>query len=444
MSNTLEWGLQPERQDLPEFTPPAVGAHFPTEEMALYWSGDRKIVVTRHPMDEMHVADLSAILGYESLICRASRAEHPGHSICTDLATDERALAEVIELLDDGPADGPVAVEAFGVTPEYTRLVASIRKRSKRTVVDLMTQDNYLDFARSLDSKLQAREYFEAALPQSPGLRLTRAATLPNGSDLLPQLKDAMRALGPIIVKTEFGAGGNAMAVIEGARSLRKAITRIIPAGYDGELLVEEFLGSGKNAISVSYNGMIQEDGKTFTLSAGRHFLHAQKFYMGSRLGVGAVPDDCAEKVRSAGEAIGQVAASFGYRGPLNVDFIYRESDGAIFPLEINPRRTLGASLAYMCIGLYGQGYEKAVSAVAHHSVPVHQAITTYAGLRDSLLRKGLFGREAKGLVILPYMVSSLAAQSVIGLVVLGTDGTSAEAALGEITGYLARRHRAG
>jgi len=143
--------------------------------MALYWSGDRKIVVTRHPMDEMHVADLSAILGYESLICRALQAGQPGNSICTDLAADERTLAQVIELLDDGPADGPVAVEAFGSTPEYARLVASIRKRSKRTVTDLMTQERYLECDRSLDSKVRAREYFQAALAHCV-LRLPRPA----------------------------------------------------------------------------------------------------------------------------------------------------------------------------------------------------------------------------------------------------------------------------
>lgn len=441
MSNILEWGLQPERRGLPEFTPPAAGERFPVEEMGLYWSGDRKIVVTRHPMEEMHVADLSAILGYESLICRASPAGQPGYSICTDLAADDRALAQVIELLDDGPTDGPVTVEAFGATPEYSRLVASIRKRSKRTVIDLMTQDNYLEFARSLDSKLQAREYFQAALPQC-AMRLTRALTLRNGPDLLQQVQDAMETLGPVIVKTEFGAGGNAMAIIEGSRSLRKTLTRILPAGYAGDLLVEEFLGSGKNALSVSYNGTVQDDGKTFTLSAGRHFLYADKFFLGACLGVGSVPDDCAVKIRSAGEAIGQVAASIGYRGPLNVDFIYRESDGTLFPLEINPRRALGGTLADICISLFGEGYEKAVSAVVHHSVAVHRTITTYAELRDCLLQKGWFGRETKGLVILPYMVTSLAAKSVVGLVVVGTDGTSAEAALGDITGYLGRRHR--
>ncbi len=442
MSNILEWGLQPERDGLPEFTPPPPGARFPAEEMSLYWSGDRKIVVNRHPTDEMHIADFSAILGYESVLCQASPAEQPGYSICTDLASDERALAQLVEQLDDSPTDGPVTVEAFGATPEYARLVASIRQRSKRPVIDLMTQEENLGFTSSLDSKVQAREYFQAAQPQCAALRLTRALTLRNGPDLLNQVKDALKTLGPVIVKTEFGAGGNAMAIIERTRGLRKTLSRILPAGYGGELLVEEFLGSGKKALSVSYNGTVQDDGKTFTLSAGRHFLYADKFFLGSCLGIGSVPDDCATKIRSAGEAVGQVSASFGYRGPLNIDFIYRESDGALFPLEINPRRALGGTLADMCISLFGQGYEKAVSAVAHHSVPVHQDITTYAELRDCLLRKGWFGKETKGLVVLPYMVTTLAPKSVIGLVVLGTDGTSGEEALGEITGYLSGRHR--
>jgi len=185
---------------------------------------------------------------------------------------------------------------------------------------------------------------------------------------------------------------------------------------------------------------MVQDDGKTYTLCAGRHFLHARKFYMGSSLGVGTMPDDCAAKVRKAGEAIGEATAADGYRGPLNVDFLYREADGALFPLEINPRRGLGGVLADMCICLFGQGYEKAVSAVAVHSLPVSNTITTYAQLRDSLLRKGFFGRESKGMVILPYSMSTLAAKSEFGLAVFGADGTSAEAALGEITGYLASR----
>jgi hypothetical protein len=126
----------------------------------------------------------------------------------------------------------------------------------------------------------------------------------------------------------------------------------------------------------------------------------------------------------------------------LNVDFLYREPDGALFPLEINPRRGLGGILADMCISQFGQGYEKAVSAVVVHSLPVSNTITTYAQLRDSLLRKGFFGRESRGLVILPYSMSALAAKSEFGLAVFGTDGTSAEAVLGEITGYLAPRRR--
>jgi carbamoylphosphate synthase large subunit len=305
-----------------------------------------------------------------------------------------------------------------------------------------MTPEDHLDCARSLDSKVQARDYFRAALAQCPGLRLTRAAVVRSGPGLLQEVHDALQAFGPAIIKTEFGAGGNSMGVLKGRGRLRKPVGRILPDSYDGELLVEEFLGSPRDILSVSYNGMVQDDGTIYTLCAGRHYLHAGKFYLGSSLGVGAMPDDCAAKVRKAGEAIGEATAAGGYRGPLNVDFLYRASDGGLFPLEINPRRGLGGILADMCICQFGQGYEKAVSAVAVHSVPVSNTITTYAQLRDSLLGKGFFGRESRGMVILPYSVSTLASKSEFGLAVFGTDGTSAEAALGEITRYLAPRPR--
>lgn len=98
--------------------------------------------------------------------------------------------------------------------------------------------------------------------------------------------------------------------------------------------------------------------------------------------------------------------------------------------------------MAEICIQLFGPEYDKTVSAIGHRRVPVHPSITTYGGLRDSLMRKGFFGRETPGLMVLPYMVSSLAAASAVGLVVVSTDGTPAEDALGEITGYLVQEAR--
>jgi hypothetical protein len=439
VSNILEWGIQPERRDLPEHTPPPVAERFAPEDMALYWSGDRKIVVTRHAMDALHVEDCRAILGYESVACRALRVEKPGNSICADLAADERGLADLVELLDYGPGDGPISVEACASTPEYARLVACIRKRSKRLISDRMTPEPYLEFVPVLDSKIRARELFFAALPLCSSMRLTRAFTTRRETDLLKYVQCALSVLGPAIVKTDFGAGGHSMAVIESAGSLGDKNIGFLSAGYDEELLVEEYLGSGEDALAVSYNGMVEEDGEISTLGAGRHFLYADRFYIGSYLGIGSVPPGCADRIRWAGEAIGKVVASFGYRGPLNIDFIYRKSDAAIFPLEINPRRTLGASLAEICIHLFGHGYDAMVSAVAKRRVPVHPSVTKYGELRDFLMRKGLFGRETKGLLVLPYMVSSLASNSIIGLIVVGMDGVSAEAAFSEITHYLAQ-----
>ena len=442
VNNILEWGIQPERRNLPEHAPPPPGTRFASEDMGLYWAGDRKIVVTRHAMDTQHVDDCRAILGYENLTCRALRSERPGNSLCADLVADERELAGLVELLDDGPGDGPLTVEACASTPEYARLIASIRKRSTRVINDRMTEQAYLEAVTSLDSKVQSREFFFAALKLCTSMRMTRAFTARPGSDLVKYVQGALPALGPVIVKADFGAGGHSMAVIESADSVGDKLTGFLPAGYDEDLLVEEYLGSEEEILSVSYNGMVEHGGGTSTLGAGKHFLHSGRVYTGSYLGIGSVPLGCAEKIRSAGEAIGQVAACFGYRGPLNIDFLYRESDGAIFPLEINPRRTLGASVAEICIQLFGPEYDKTVSAIGHRRVPVHPSITTYGGLRDSLMRKGFFGRETPGLMVLPYMVSSLAAASVVGLVVVSTDGTPAEDALGEITGYLVQEAR--
>ena len=442
VDNILEWGIQPERRNLPEHAPPAAGTRFAAEGTALYWSGGQKIVVTRHAMDPLHIADCRTILGYENLICRTLRAEQPGNSICADLTSDERDLADLAELLDDGPAGRPLLVEGCASTPEYAHLIASLRKLSKRVIDDRMTEEPYLEVVSRLDSKVQSREFFFAALRHCRSMRMTRAFAARRGSDLARCVQGALPVLGPVIVKTDFGAGGHSMAMIESAGSAGDALTGFLPAGYDDDLLVEEYLGSSEEILSVSYNGMVEHAGEISTLGAGRHLLHSGRSYTGSYLGIGSVPPGCAEKIRDAGEAIGQVAAYFGYRGPLNIDFLYRESDGVIFPLEINPRRTLGASLAEVCLHLFGPEYDKSVSAIGHRRIPVHPSITKYSQLRDALLRRGFFGHETPGLMVLPYLVGSLAADSVVGLMVVTADGTPARGTLNEISGYLAREAR--
>jgi hypothetical protein len=128
-------------------------------------------------MDIQHVDDCRAILGYEYLTCRALRAEQPGSSLCADLVADEHELADLVELLDNGSGDGPISIEACASTPEYARLVASIRKRSTRVIKDRMTEEPYLEFVSSLDSKIQVREFFFAALHLCSSMRLTRAFT---------------------------------------------------------------------------------------------------------------------------------------------------------------------------------------------------------------------------------------------------------------------------
>jgi hypothetical protein len=53
--------------------------------------------------------------------------------------------------------------------------------------------------------------------------------------------------------------------------------------------------------------------------------------------------------------------------------------------------------------------------------VPVHPSVSQYEKLRDFLAGHGLFGLNS-GLLVLPYMVNQLPAESVVGLAVAGTD----------------------
>lgn len=406
--------------------------------MALFWSGDNKVVITRHPMDTLHVDDCRSILGYQNVLCAAPKSEAIGSSICGDIARSEQLLHEVVELLG-GPGSDPVLVEAYGSTPEYGRLVAALRARSPRPVADCMTPANRQDYIAILDSKIRVREFFAAATSSySSPAGLTRAFTVRAGAELPEYVKCALPLLGPLMVKADFGFGGHAMALIESVESLREQLADLIPEGYDSEFLIEEHIGSGDDVIPLCYTGAVGQDGETTTSSVGRELQYSVRFYAGAYIGLGSMPPVYVDSVRSAGEAVGKVISAFGYRGSFTLDLLCRKADSSLFLLEINPRQALPSTLGDICIQLFGPEYGKKVSAIARRRIPVHPSIADYPRLRDFLIGKGLFGREMRDLVILPYMVNSLAASSIIGMVVAGTDDGAIEAALNEVQHHLA------
>jgi hypothetical protein len=437
-SNDLEWDIQPGRSNSPGNKPVVGDAAFGPGDMTLFWSGDNKIVVTQQAMDTQFLDDCRAILGYENLTHLAVGAAEPSHSLCEDLMGDDRVLGQLGELLAGGPDDGPVYVESYAATPEYTALVANIRARLSRPVTDLMAPED-LELISILDSKIQAREFFSVASASSP-IRLTRAFTARRGSDLARIAGFALRVLGSAVVKAEFGAGGHDMTLIKSADSLRDDITALLSPALDTDFLIEEYLRPPRgDVLPVAYCGMVGHDGETSSIGTCRQFFFAEWRHVGSQVGIGAMPPGCSDKVLQAGEAIAKIAGSFGYRGPLNIDFLYRDSDSTLFPLEMNPRRCLSATLGDICMQIFGLGYEKTASAVARRWIPVHPSITSYGRLRDTLLSRGLFGRETDGLVILPYMVTTLPGSSFIGLAVVGTDPATVESAFGEATQLLAQ-----
>ena len=248
----------------------------------------------------------------------------------------------------------------------------------------------------------------------------------------------ALAVLGPVMIKADFGFGGHAMELIEGIGSLSEQIEGFLRLGYGSDFLIEEYIGSGDNIMPLCYTGVVGQGGEIFTSSVGRELQYSTRYYAGAHIGFGSIASEYADNVRRAGEAVARVISSFGYRGSFTLDLLCRKDDASLFLLEINPRQALPSMLGDICIQLFGRDYDKTVSAIARRRIPVHPSISEYAKLRDFLVDKSLFGRLTKDLVILPYMVNSLATSSIIGLAVVGKDDTAIEAALSEVTGRLA------
>jgi hypothetical protein len=302
-----------------------------------------------------------------------------------------------------------------------------------------MTPREYLALLPWLDSKIRVREFFAAApIPRSSPVRLTRAFTVRTGSELDHYVRSALAVLGPIMIKADFGFGGHAMDVIDDIAALSDQIKAFLRPGYGSEFLIEEYIGSGDQFLPLCYTGMVTHEGETATSSVGRELQYSTRYYAGAYIGADSMPTDYAGPVRIAGEAVGQVISRFGYRGSFTLDMLCRKDDASIFLLEINPRQALPSTLGDICIQLFGRDYGRTVSAVARRRVPVHPSISSYPWLRDFLAARDLFGRTAEDLIVLPYLVNSLAESSIVGLAVAGKDSSVIDAALSDITRYLA------
>jgi hypothetical protein len=441
VGNALEWNQQSERRDLPGNRLPAQNRPYPDDDMTLFWSGDNKVVITQNPLDARHVDDCCAVLNYQNVASFAPSYALGNHSICEAITMDERSIHEIAEYIDSFSDGGRILIEGYGATVEYARLVAALGPRIRAVLDDSMTRQRNLELISCLDSKIRVREFFAAALHATRRVRLTRAFTVRAESDLLEYVRGAFLTLGPVMIKTEYGFGGHGMMAVEDIESIAGQIADFISMQSYSDLLIEEHVGPGDDVIPICFTGVVGPSGEVANSSVGRELQYSVRYYAGAIIGNESLPPEFADSARGAGEAVGAIMSHFGYRGSFTLDLLGRKDDASIVLLEVNPRRALPSTLGDMCLQLFGPGYEGRVSALARRWIPVHRSIADYPKLRDFLVARRLFGAQGEDLVILPYSISSLSAESAkpaVGVAVMGPGRDAIESAMEEIKQYLA------
>jgi biotin carboxylase len=275
-----------------------------------------------------------------------------------------------------------------------------------------------------LDSKIGARKTIGTSILPIEHLRQPRAVIIETeaAQSLSGLLRSALSAIGPAMVKSNYGYGGKAMTYIEDEASIREKLEEVAEYLQYDAIVVEEYIGMPGELIPVAYNGFVASNSTVTTKSVGRQLIETGKYFSGSRLGIGALPAGCCTAARAAGIAIGTAIASLRFRGWFNVDFLYRPRSHEIFPIEINPRRSGSATIAEMCSQVFGPTYESQVSAIAVEKVPIARHINDYQMLRDALESVSLFGSVDRDLKLVPYIVSSITDNATAGIAVLGPD----------------------
>ncbi len=312
-------------------------------DMGLFWGGDDKIVVTPRRLDPLHIQDVIGKLRYRNVtnLVPALWSE----SLCTDVMTDARLLAELCACLRPGPAE----VSFWGATPEaYTLLDRLAAGGVACRAPELVPRDAYWT-AVYFGSKAGFRETCLGMADRMPGARVAPGYSCPDRATALGAARRLLRQGRGVVVKASYSVGGEGSLVVptwrlahEPAAALEGEIRREIERtfyGY-GPIVVEEFISqpAGKPYTNPGIDVLIRPDGTVCPMDVAVMLIRDGHYYEGVTYGVIPLPRPLEARILQLAHCVGERLAGAGYRGWFDIDLMVTEDDG-LYMAEFNTRR---------------------------------------------------------------------------------------------------------
>ena len=416
-------------------------------DMALFWCGDNKLVITSDPLDPQFVSDVRHWLNYRNVHLASPAKTSP--SLCTDIVEDGDLFALLVNTLRNSA--NPQIV-TWGATGQFYVLVERLRQKGVQfTTPEVPEPQNYWTVIY-LDSKSGFRDFHTSLSRQEPSVRLPRGFICADIEVAVRVAESLAEEDLGLVIKADNSVGGYGVLLYPPGRE-KEAIgmnirmnARLFPILSAGPVVVEEFIQGAKGAdgASPSIQALVVKPGNARVRCLANQMLGSGGKYVGAILGPDVLSAALRVRLNEIGQAIGNAISALGYRGVFNVDTVLG-ADGQVYCVELNARRTSVTYALDIAEHLFGPNCLESMTFITHDRfASPNLARYSYSNVR-SLLSTLLFpmnGEPEGVLITIPSSLRHFARRPLLGFMAFSENMSTTRAIHSKVCALLGAGER--
>ncbi len=371
LANNREFFSPIDKYVLEEQLDEFVEADFDEADMDVMILGDNKAVVVSRPIDPDFIADITKLFGYKNL--QIITPKDSGKGLSFSLENDKKALRQLQEMIKHSDK---VSFVPWGVTRETLSLIKTLKKKVKLYTPECPIESGEWipDYA---NTKIGSREVLLKVSYSCPSLNLMGGFTAPDlltGSDIAKYLINKGKG---VVFKANLGVGGIGVNVFPLTKELKSEVgfNNMIKKIARNSLfnsapfIVEEYIEPDfkSSCTFPSIEALINTDGSVDIKAYTAMVIESKNeelTWHGIGIGKGVFTPKQIKPLKEVTTKIGECLYEMGYRGWIDVDFIYSTSK-KFYCTEVNVRMTPARYMIELSKLLFGNEYAKKMCIVS-------------------------------------------------------------------------------
>lgn len=332
-------------------------------EIAMFWGGDRKLILTPKRVNESFIEFNKDLLGYKE-ICTVVPEKFTSDT-SEDFLRDSNAFNSIVQYTENKN----INVLSWGATEGLYKLKHRLSKENPMICFDeLIEEENYWTSVY-YDSKVGFRQMCLELQRDWKYIHSPRSYICEGLDEVLFILKSYHKKKKACVIKANNGAGGfgNILITKELIHSSYENIKDYIwksikelPYFNNGLILVEDFIdvdyrkSENSNVRICFMSGVVDKKGNNKIIASGVDIRDESDYYSGAYMGKNMIPEDLDKELRLIMSRLGDRIAEDGYLGHWGVNFMI-DSEKRPMLIELNPRRCGESHIHSIGERLYGE-----------------------------------------------------------------------------------------